>query len=162
MIFWTLWLSEDFGFGPIEIGWMGTLIGVAELIGLLFAMVLIDPIGKRRGTLIGLMGTSICFALIFLFQQPILAVRIVLILTAIVIEFAITASIPLFAEQSPKARATVFSLVAFGNTIGIGLGPPATTYLWTRWGLNAVVMVGVTISLLTFLLVWRFLFDSPS
>jgi predicted MFS family arabinose efflux permease len=161
MIFWTLWLSEDFGFGPIEIGLMGTLIGIAELIGLLLAMVFIDQIGKRRGTLIGLIGSSICFALIFFFQQPIFAVRTLLILTAVVIEFAVTSSIPLFAEQSPKARATVFSLVAFGNTIGIGLGPPVTTYLWTSSGLNAIIITGMVSSLFAFFLVWKFLFDSP-
>ena len=82
-----MWLSEDYGFGPIEIGLMGMLIGIAELIGLLFAMVFIDRIGKRRGTLIGLIGSSICFALILFFQQPIFAVRILLFLTAVVIEF---------------------------------------------------------------------------
>jgi predicted MFS family arabinose efflux permease len=162
MIFWTLWLSEEFGFGPIEIGLMGTLIGIAEFFGLFLAMLFIDRIGKRRGTLIGLIGSSISFALILIFQQPLIAVRIILILTAAVIEFAVTASIPLFAEQNPKARATVFSLVAFGNTIGLGLGPPVTTYLWTNGGLNAIIILGVVSSLFTFFLVWKFLFDSPS
>lgn len=123
MIFWTLWLSEGFGFGPIEIGLMGTFIGIAEFVGLLLAMLFIDQMGKRRGTLIGLIGSSICFTLIFIFQQPLFAVRILLILTAVVIEFTVTASIPLFAEQVPRARATVFSLIAFGNTIGVGLAP---------------------------------------
>jgi len=161
MIFWTLWLSDDFGFGPIEIGLMGTFIGLAEFIGLLLAMLFVDQIGKRRGSLIGLLGSSICFALISIFQQPLFAVRIILILTAVVIEFALTASIPLFAEQAPKARATVFSLVAFGNTIGIGLGPPVTTYLWTSGGLNAIIITGMVSSLFAFFLVWKFLFDSP-
>ena len=73
-----------------------------------------------------------------------------------------TASIPLFAEQAPQARATIFSLTAFGNTIGVGLGPPVTTYLWTSGGLNAIIIVGVVISLFTFFLVWKFLFDNPS
>lgn len=159
MTFWGLWLSADFGLGALEIGLIATSIGIAEFSGLLLAGLFIDRIGKRRGTLVGLMLSLLLFALIPFFRQTILSIQIVLILVAVAIEFALTAAIPLFAEQSPTARATVFSLVAFGNTIGAGIAPPATTTLWARGGLEAVVLAGVLSSLLAFILTWKFLYD---
>jgi predicted MFS family arabinose efflux permease len=161
MIFWALWLSKDFGLSPIEIGLMGTYIGIAEFIGLLLAGLFVDRIGKRHGSMFGLFAISVFFMLIPISQHDLSAVRIILVLTAVVIEFAITASIPLFAEQSIKARATVFSLVAFGNTIGIGLGPPIATYLWTNGGVYSIVLVGAVSSLMALLLVRKYLYDRP-
>jgi predicted MFS family arabinose efflux permease len=159
MLFWALWLSEDFGLGPLEIGLIATSIGLAEFVGLLLAGLFIDRIGKRRGTLIGLIFSALLMGLLPFFRQTLLEIQIMLILTAVAIEFALTAAIPLFAEQDPNARATVFSLVAFGNTIGAGIAPPVTTSLWIWGGLMAIVVVGLGSSLLAFVLVWRFLHD---
>jgi predicted MFS family arabinose efflux permease len=161
MVFWALWLSQEFGFGPIEIGIMGTYIGIAEFTGLILAMLFIDQIGKRRGSLIGLLGSSALFIIIPFFQNKAIMLQILFVITALVLEFAVTAAIPLFAEQAPQARATVFSLVAFGNTIGIGLGPPVTTYLWMNVGVTAIYLVGAMSSILALLLVWKFLYDRP-
>jgi predicted MFS family arabinose efflux permease len=161
MVFWALWLSQEFGFGPIEIGMMGTYIGIAEFTGLILAMLFIDQIGKRRGSLIGLLGSSALFIMIPFFQNKAIMLQILFVITALVLEFAVTAAIPLFAEQAPQARATVFSLVAFGNTIGIGFGPPVTTYLWTNVGVTAIYLVGAISSILALLLVWKFLYDRP-
>ncbi|MBC8505455.1 MAG: MFS transporter [Chloroflexi bacterium] len=159
MMSWALWLSEDFGFGPLEIGLIGKNIGIAEFAGLLLAGLFIDQIGKRRGSLIGLAATAILLLLILFFQQSLLAVQVMLVLTAVAIEFAITAVIPLFAEQVPEERATVFSLVTFGNTFGIGLAPPVTTYLWRWKGIGAIIVVVALSSLLAYFLVWKYLYD---
>jgi predicted MFS family arabinose efflux permease len=161
MLFWALWLSEDFGLGPLKIGLIATSIGLAEFVGLLLAGLFIDRIGKRRGTLIGLIFSALLIGLLPFFRQSLLEIQIMLILAAVAIEFTLTAAIPLFAEQDPTARATVFSLVAFGNTIGAGIAPPVTTGLWTWGGLTAIVIVGMGSSLLAFGLVWCFLHDHP-
>jgi predicted MFS family arabinose efflux permease len=161
MMFWALWLVEDFGLGPLEIGMTATYIGIAEFIGLLLAGLFIDRIGKRRGTLISLFASFVFFGLIPLFQGSLLGIRFSLVLTAIAIEFAVTAAIPLFAEQAPAARATVFSLVAFGNTVGAGIGPPLTTTLWASGGLIPIIIAGASASLLAFFIVGKFLYDSP-
>ncbi len=159
MTFWALWLSSDYGLGALEIGLIATSIGIAEFTGLLLAGLFIDRIGKRRGTLLGLILSGLLFALIPFFQQTILSIQVMLILTALVIEYVLTASIPLFSEQSPTARATVFALVAFGSNIGAGIAPPATATLFARGGLEAVVLVGAVSSLVAFILTWKFLYD---
>ncbi len=161
MMFWALWLAEDFGLGPLEIGVTATYIGIAEFIGLLLAGLFIDRVGKRRGTLLSLAASVAAFGLLPVFQGSLGSIRLGLVLAAIVIEFAVTASIPLFAEQDPAARATVFSLVALGSTLGAGLGPPLTTGLWAWGGLTAIVLVGGLASLLAFWFTWRFLHDLP-
>ena len=162
MTFWALWLSSDFGLGALEIGLIATSIGIAEFAGLLLAGLFIDRIGKRRGTLLGLILSVLLFTLIPFFQQTILSIQIMLILTALVIEYVLTASIPLFSEQSPAARATVFALVAFGSNIGAGIAPPATATLFARYGLEAVVLTGALSSLVAFILTWKFLYDRPN
>lgn len=161
MTFWALWLSADYGFGPLDIGLIGTSIGIAEFVGLLMAGLFIDRIGKRRGTLISLIASAVAFSLIPFFQQSLLVIRIMLVLTAITIEFAMTAAIPLFAEQAPKARATLFSLTALGTTVGIGFAPPITTSLWAWKGIGGITVVAALSSVLAFFLVWRFLYDHP-
>ena len=161
MTFWALWLSEDFGLGPFEIGLVATRVGIAEFLGLLLAGLFIDRIGKRRGSLMGLLASAILFLLIPVFQQTLFSVQVILVLTALAIEFTMTAAIPLFAEQAPEARATVFSLVAVGNTIGMGLGTPVSASLWAWNGLRPIIIVAVFSSLLAFFLVWKYLRDHP-
>jgi predicted MFS family arabinose efflux permease len=159
MTFWALWLSTDYGLDALEIGLIATSIGIAEFTGLILAGLFIDRIGKRRGTLIGLFLCVLSFTLIPFFQQSILTIRIMLVLTALVIEYVLTASIPLYSEQSPTARATVFALVSFGSNVGAGIAPPATATLFTRGGLEAVVLTGALSSLVALMLTWKFLFD---
>lgn len=159
MTFWALWLSSDYGLGALEIGLISTSIGIAEFTGLLLAGLFIDRIGKRRGTLIGLILCVLLFTIFPFFQQTILSIRIMLVLIALVIEYVLTASIPLYSEQSPAARATVFALVAFGSSVGGGIAPPVTATLFARGGLEAVVFTGALSSFVAFILTWKFLYD---
>jgi len=159
MTFWALWLSTDFDYGALDIGLTGKTIGIAEFTGLLLAMLFIDLIGKRRGSLISLAVSIPMFALLLAFRQNELAAVMTLVLIALVIEFALTSTIPLFADQALRDGTSLFTLVAFGNTIGAGLAVPAATYLWDWIGLEAIVAVGLISSSCAFYLVWRYLFD---
>lgn len=159
MISWSFLLRERYGFTPIKIGFMGTVIGIAEFIGLLIAGLIIDQLGKRRGSLIGLGASVVLFLAFPLFQSSLLVIQIVLVLIAVAFEFSITATIPLFADQAPQNRATLFCLLSFGSTIGAGMAPPLTTFLWNWKGVNAVFLTGALISLLVFVLIRIFLFD---
>lgn len=53
MTFWSIWLSADFGFDALDLGLMSTQIGVAELFGAILAGLIIDRLGKQRGSLLG-------------------------------------------------------------------------------------------------------------
>ncbi len=162
MMFWAYLLTDRYGFSPIRIGLMGTWIGAAEFAGLLLAGAFIDRIGKRRGSMIGLLLTGLLYTVFLFIGKSLLAVGALLILIAVALEFTITAVIPLYAEQSAEFRATVFCLITLGDTLALGITPPLTTWLWTQYGLNAVVVVGAASSLLALLLVGRFLFEQPA
>ncbi len=159
MISWSFLLHERFGFSPLKIGFMGTVIGIAELLGLLIAGIIIDQLGKRKGSLIGLAVSAVLFLAFPFFQNTLLTIQIVLVLITIAIEFSITATIPLFADQAPHFRATLFCLLSFGSTIGGGLAAPLTTWLWSWQGVSGVYISGGLITLISFFLVWKFLFD---
>lgn len=161
-MFWSYLLTDRFSFTPIRMGLTGTWIGIAEFSGLLIAGIFIDRIGKRRGTMAGLALAAILFLLFPLFQYKLVTVYVLLILLAVVIEFTVTAAIPLYAEQNAEFRATVFCLIMFGDTIASGVSPPLVTYLWSQHGLAAVVLVGGLASVLALVIVWRFLFENDS
>ncbi len=159
-LFWAFLLNERFNFSPLQIGVTGTAIGIAELFGLLLAGMIVDRIGKRRGTLVGLLISLMFFVAFLLVRDSLNLILLLMILYTVSLEFAITSSIPLISEQVIENRATLFSLISFGNTIGEGIAPPLFTFLWTRGGTPAVVLMGSGLILLSLLLVKKFIFDS--
>lgn len=161
-LYWALLLNEEFQFSPVQIGLTGTLIGIAELAGLIFAGLVVDRLGKRKGTLIGLTTCALLLPLILVVGNSLFFIRAIFVLFMFAFEFGITASIPLIAEQTVENRATLFCLVSFGNSIGAGISPPLVTYLWSFGGSLAVVLVGSFMTLIAIYLVWRYLFDGIS
>jgi len=159
MTFWGLWLSEDFGLEAVELGLVGTRIGFAELAGVIASGLFIDWIGKRRGSLFGLIGSAVVFMVVPLFQVNLSTIFFILILLGIRVEFTITALFPLYGEQAPEARATIFSLVAFGNALGLGLGPPLTAFLWKWQGVSAITTSAAVCLILATVITWKFLWD---
>jgi predicted MFS family arabinose efflux permease len=154
---WGIWLSTDFDLNAIALGFVATAIAIAELGGAGLSSLFIDRIGKRRGSQAGLLLTTIAFLLIPFSQVALWAAISALILLGFFIEFAIVSLLPLYAEQAPEARATVFSLVAFGVSIGAAIGSPITAILWEQYGLWAVCVVAAGCVLIALSLSTRFL-----
>ena len=159
MTFWSIWLSADYQLDALGLGLTANRIGFAELTGAILAGLFIDRVGKRRGSLISLAVGALFFALLPGFSLTLSSSRIMLLLTVLWIEMSIVSLFPLYGEQAPEARATIFSLVALGNAVGLGLGPPLTAALWQWRGLSAVTTVGAISMLLAFVGVWFFLHD---
>lgn len=162
MTFWSIWLSADYGLDALALGLIATSIGAAELSGATLSGLVIDQLGKKRGSLIGIALAIIVFLLIPLIQDSLNWIRVILVIAGLLVEFCIISLFPLYGEQAPDARATVFSLVALGNTIGLGIGPPITTALWNWRGLSAVTTVATFSLIVSFVLVWKFLLDKPN
>ncbi|MBC8334649.1 MAG: MFS transporter [Anaerolineales bacterium] len=160
MTFWGIWLSADFGFDALDLGLMAQQIGIAELLGAILAGLIVDRLGKRRTSLIGVAISAIMFASIPLARENLLVIRILLVATVFWIEYSIVALFPLYGEQAPNARATIFALIALGNGIGLAIGPILTTSLWAWRGLGAITLVASVSFALAAGLIWAFLNDA--
>lgn len=138
---WGIWLNADFGLEPTALGFVATAIGIAELMGSGSASLFIDRLGKRRGSQIGLLVTAALLLLLPLTQSSLALAVTLLVIIGVWLEFAIVSLVPLYSEQAPEARATVFSLVSLGISVGVAVASPITITLWERFGLWAVSTV---------------------
>ncbi len=157
MTFWSIWLSADFGFNSVDLGFMATQIGVSELLGAVLAGLIIDRLGKQRGSLLGVVLAGFFFALIPLAGQNLIAIRVALVLTVFWIEYSIVSLFPLYGEQAPDARASIFSLVALASGIGLAIGPVLATTLWERSGLTTITTIAALSLAFSAVLIWLFL-----
>lgn len=135
---WGIWLSRDFQLDAIDLGLVATVIGLAELSGAVASGLLIDRIGKQRGSFLGVLCASLLVSALAFSQESLLAVRILLAALGFTFEFSIVSLFVLFSEQVPDARATLLSLVAVGISIGMGAAAPLAVALWEWQGLGVV------------------------
>src|SRR5262245_54159455 len=159
---WGIWLNADFSLEPVALGFVATAIGVAELMGSGLSSLFIDRLGKRRGSQAGLLITSALFLLLPLTQSNLTLAIVLLVVLGVCLEFSIVSLIPLYSEQAPEARATVFSLVGLGISIGVAIASPMTTELWEKSGLGAVSIVAAVCLLGAWGLVALFLRERES
>jgi predicted MFS family arabinose efflux permease len=158
---WSIWLSTDFTLEATALGLVATGLGVAELVGSGASSLFIDRLGKRRGCLLGLLLMALAYGLLPLTRGELWLAIAGLLLVSVFLEFSIVSLLSLYSEQVPEARATVFSLVALGGSIGLALGSPAATLLWENASLWGVCLVAGAAVLLAWSLTWRFL-EAPS
>jgi predicted MFS family arabinose efflux permease len=156
---WGIWLKFSFGLGAAVLGLVGTTIGVAELAGSGFSSLFIDRIGKRRGSMLGLVFSAVVFAALPLTQSALPLAIGGLFLLGIGVEFTVVSLIPLYSEQAPDARATVFALVGLGVAVSVAISAPITVALWESSGLWGVSAIGAGSLLLALGLVWLMLHE---
>ena len=154
---WSVWLSSDFGLDAVALGLVATTIGVAELGGASASGLLIDRIGKKRGSQLGMLLTVPLLLLLPVVRGNLFWIKVTLVSIGALFEFSIVSLLPLFSEQVPEARATILSLVGLGVSVGFGLGPPITALLWEKQGLQSVCLVAALSLLAALILLRRFL-----
>ncbi|GAB4435573.1 MAG: hypothetical protein Fur0044_32810 [Anaerolineae bacterium] len=138
---WGIWLSADYGLEAAALGLVATGIGLAELAGSGSSSLFIDRLGKRRGSGLGLLLSALILLLLPLTQAIFFLAVATLIVAGALLEFTIVSLIPLYSEQAPEARGTLFSLVLLGASIGGALGAPIAANLWEATGLWGVCLV---------------------
>lgn len=156
---WGIWLTADFQFDAASLGWVGTGIGIAELVGVSLSSLFIDRIGKRRGSGLGLLLLAVALIFLPFTQNSLFATIAMLIITGTLFEFTIVSLIPLYSEQVPEARGTVLSLTFVGIGLGAAIGPPVTTTLWDSYGLGAVCAVATVCLVVAFGIMVKSLHD---
>ncbi|MFN8458593.1 MAG: hypothetical protein U0401_28725 [Anaerolineae bacterium] len=85
-----------------------------------------------------------------------------LVVIGLSFEFAIVSILPLYSEQAPAARGTLFSFILLGTAIGVAIGTPITANLWNSSGLWGVCAITAACLLGALGLMWKFLQENQS
>lgn len=159
---WGIWLSADYNLDAAALGLVATGIGLAELVGSGVSSLFIDRLGKRRGSGLGLLLGSAVLLVLPLTQNSFFLAVTTLIIAGTFLEFTVVSLIPLYSEQAPEARATLFSLILMGAAIGGSLGAPVAAMFWESSGLWGVCSVAAGCLLAALILMRRFLAEKAA
>ncbi|HID34721.1 MAG TPA: MFS transporter [Anaerolineae bacterium] len=136
---WGAHLARDFALTPERIGQVAAGLGVIELFGSVLASFIIDPLGKRRGVIAGvLFFLGALIALIWL-ERTLWTTLLGMGLVSLAVEYSIVSTIPLMAQQLPASRATVLALGAMAGAFTRSLTDPAATWLLEHGGFLAAM-----------------------
>ena len=152
---WGAHLARDFALTPERIGQVASGLGVIELLGSVLASFIIDPLGKRRGVIAGVvffLGALI--ALIWL-HRTLWTTLLGMGLVSLAIEYSIVSTIPLMAQQIPASRATVLALGAMAGAFTRSLTDPAAAWLLEHWGFMAAMAYSFLALAVALGLLWR-------
>ena len=141
------WLEDSFGMTLLALGWVGTLIGVAELIGEGSMVAFTDRIGKRNSLAIGIGAGGVLLILLSLVYDRLVLSMVVLFLAGVVIEFGIISTLPLATELRPRSRARVLSLLAVSSGTGRVAGDLVAPRVFTFGGMRPVTLMAGLVAL---------------
>jgi predicted MFS family arabinose efflux permease len=148
------WIEEAFELSIVALGLGTSVIGVAELLGEGLTATLADRFGLKRTALVGLIFSTICYAILPLFGRTLSLALSGLFLTFVTFEFMIVTSVSLTTELLPNARATMMAgcmaTAGIGRVGGALIGGP----IWLAGGIFATGMVSATFSGLALISLW--------
>ncbi|MBI5880151.1 MAG: MFS transporter [Chloroflexi bacterium] len=134
---YAAWLERTFNADVLMIGSIAATFGIADVVGEVLSMWVVDRFGKKRSLLVGL----VCVALAY-FGMPLLGASLPLAVAGLFIyyvcfEFTIVSVWPLVSELVPEARATLMSVTATANYVGRMAGAPLGAFLFAQAGFGA-------------------------
>jgi predicted MFS family arabinose efflux permease len=150
------WLETSFGMTLIALGGVGTLIGLAELIGEVAMAGYTDRIGKRNSLAIGIGVGGVSLLVLSTVSEQLVPAMAVLFIAGVAIEFGIISAIPLMTELRPRARAQTLSLLMVASGLGRAGADLVAPRIFAGGGIRPVlVMAGlVALGALVIVLLW--------
>ncbi|NOX61126.1 MAG: MFS transporter [Chloroflexi bacterium] len=152
---WGAHLELSYAQNPAWIGRVALLIGLAELSGAVLSSLVIDKVGKRRGTLAGVLAFATIMALMPLFDQALLTLVIGLVLASLFLEYSIVSLIPLLGQQRPGGRATMFAVAVMAAALSRSATDAAAAWLLENLGFLAAMTYALLALLVAAWLLWR-------
>ena len=152
---WGAHLARDFQLSPERVGQVAAGLGSIELFASVFASFIIDPLGKRRSVIIGVIFFLGSLTSLLWLNQSLTLTILGMGLVSLAIEFSIVSTIPLMAQQRPGSRATVLALGAMAGSITRSISDPLATWLFEHQGFLAAMAYGFLALTLALTLLWR-------
>jgi predicted MFS family arabinose efflux permease len=127
-----VWMDSSFDLVLTGLGLVTISIAIAEVIGELLVVAVADRAGKRNMALVGAVGSSLTYLVLPYLAFSLYAAMLGLFVLFVFFEVAVVASIPLFTEIMPDARAVMMSgnisAHALGRLAGSAVG--GLLYAW--------------------------------
>lgn len=156
------WMESSFDIPANELGIITTVIAAAEVIGEFGVIGIADRFGKRRMALVAALLAALLYVVLPYLAFSLPATMIGLFLIFLSVETAIVASLPMFTEILPNSRAVMMSSNASLHSLGRLLGASAGSLLLRQTGsFNVVCLIATVVGLLAFVMMWRFVHETP-
>ncbi len=157
------WMELSFGLMLAALGSVTVVIATAEFLGEFTVMGIADRIGKRRLSLIGTVVAGLSYVILPHLDTSLPLALFGIFVMFLFVEIGIVASIPLFSEVMPEARAVMMSGVigaaSFGRFLGAALGGALLALI----GDFAIIgLVSTVIGLTAAFSMWRFVPEGGS
>ncbi len=153
-----LFMEINHGLTLVALGGVTVVISLAEFIGEVSIIGLVDRIGKRRMALAGVLISSIMYLILPAINVSLSLALVMIFVMFLGVEISIVAALPLFTEILPQHRATVMSSAMGGSALGrlLGSGLGGVIYAIAQ---NFVITGGVAmaIGIGCFTLMWWFI-----
>jgi predicted MFS family arabinose efflux permease len=147
------WLEGSFGMTLLALGGVGTLIGIAELIGEVSMAGFTDRIGKRNSLAIGIGMGGVSLLVLSMVSEQLLKAMAVLFVAGVAIEFGIISTIPLMTELRPRARAQTLSLLMVASGLGRATADLIAPRVFATGGMQPVTVMAGLVALGALLIV---------
>jgi MFS family permease len=154
-VVWGAHLQRRFGWQPGQVGIVAVVIGLAELGGSVLSSLIIDRVGKRRGTLGGVLAFTLVLAFMPWFDHAMATLIVGLALASLCLEYSVVSSIPLLGQQRPASRASVFGLGVMAAALTRSLSAPVAVWLFDHIAFVAAIGYAVAALLVALWLLWR-------
>jgi predicted MFS family arabinose efflux permease len=140
------WIENAFQLSIVALGLGTSVIGIAELLGESMTAALADRFGLKRSVMVGLLLSTLCYAILPLFGKTLSLALVGLFLIFFTFEFMIVTSLSLITELLPGSRATMmagcFATAGIGRVIGALIGGP----IWLAGGILTTSLISACLS----------------
>lgn len=143
-----VWLENDFGLALLALGGVGTVIGIAELIGEGGVVTITDRVDKRKALATALFAAAIIFVALTWAAQWLIAGVAVLAVGITMIEFTIVSGMSVATEIHPGNRTGYLAWFAVATGIGRIAGDVVGPAMFERAGMaGPAITAAVTATL---------------
>lgn len=160
-ISYARWMESEFDLKVTALGTAAVVIALAEVTGEFVVIGIADRFGKKRLTLVGLVGTTLSYVL--LTQMPSLTTALMgMFMTFLFFETAVVASIPMITEILPHARAVMLSSAVAATSIARFSGGIIGGQLYERGNFTTIGLAAAALTLAAVVVMGLFVHENHS
>lgn len=153
-----LWMERSFDLALTALGTVTIVVAIAEVIGEFIVIGIADRIGTKRTALGGALLATIFYLIIPSLSNSLPMALAGILFMFVGVETAIVASIPMFTEILPNARAVMMSGNMGAHSLGRVIGAAFGGFIYATTGEFAIVgMIASIVGGICFIVMWRFI-----